>query len=395
MKLIALDDGHGLETPGKRTPEFSDGSVMRENEFNKDVVQLLKTELERRGFKTLLVADGDTDVSLADRVASANTAKADLYISVHANAMTGTWQEASGVETFHYPNSTKSEKLAEILHKHITGGTPLKDRGVKTANFYVLRETKMPAVLMELGFMDNLIDAQILLSRTYRYESAREIANGIDEYYGAAKSTPEYSVYRVEGTTHVVEIPPMNLRAAQTNGSTEKNWVNGNFFDTSTGKPITIGWLASEGEILKDRDNHKKWGGLYDKPKGTLIVFKNGDVKVGLMKDRDMDAVRQDIWFCCQGFNLFPIDLKREGFSYNSVAYTTNRVSIGHNKAKNRVVLAVRSSSNAERAVQTMTNLGCSGSAVCLDSGGSVNLQVGGRRIFKTTRPLSNIISWT
>ena len=152
--------------------------------------------------------------------------------------------------------------------------------------------------------------------------------------------------------------------------------------------------MASEGKILKDRDQHKKFNGLYDKPKGTLLVTKRGTVNVGFMTDKELDDIRQEIWFCCQGFNLFPLDLKKEGFSYNNVAYTTNRISIGYNKSKNKVIIAVRQSSNAERAIKTMTNLGCEGSAICLDSGGSVNLRINNKAIFKTSRALSNVIYW-
>ena len=84
--------------------------------------------------------------------------------------MTGKWQDASGIETYHYHTSKNGKRLAEILHRNVLKGTPLRNRGVKTANFHVLHETNMPAVLLELGFMDNLVEAQLLLTNTYRYE---------------------------------------------------------------------------------------------------------------------------------------------------------------------------------------------------------------------------------
>ena len=74
---IAIDDGHGMETAGKRTPAFSDGSVMRENEFNRAVVSYLHDELIRNGFSVVLTAPEDTDISLATRVQRANDAHAD------------------------------------------------------------------------------------------------------------------------------------------------------------------------------------------------------------------------------------------------------------------------------------------------------------------------------
>lgn len=157
--LIALDDGHGANTPGKRSPIIPElGRAIRENEFNKSVVNLLDQELKRCGFRTLLVAPTDEDTPLVTRTALANRNKADAYISVHYNAGGG-----SGVEIYCYPGSAKGKKLAQLIHKHVKGGTPQRDRGVKSANFHVLRETKMPAVLIEYGFMDDpqLIEAKI------------------------------------------------------------------------------------------------------------------------------------------------------------------------------------------------------------------------------------------
>ena len=220
-----------------------------------------------------------------------------------------------------------------------------------------------------------------------------ELMIKIASRYGDTKKA-ESAKYYIEGTTHVIELDPMMLRAKQVGKIDTFNGVNANFFDTSTGKPITIGWLASEGKILKDREQHKKWGGLYDYPKGTLIVFKDGTVQVGLMTDGQMDSIRDNIYFACQGFNLFPLDTAKEGYNLAEVGRTSNRVSIGYRKLDNKIILAVRANSDAHRARTTMTNLGCNSSAICLDSGGSTNLRVNGKDIFKTSRPLSNIIYW-
>lgn len=184
-KLIALCDGHGMETAGKRTPHFPDGSFMRENEFNRAVVALLDKHLQRCGFKTLLVAPTDLDTPLSTRIALANKAKADLYVSVHANAAgTGGWHSARGIESFHFPGSVNGKRAAEIIHRHLIGGTVLPNRGVKSADFHVLRETTMPAVLVECAFMTNVEDAKLLLSDAYRAECAEELARGVCGYFG-------------------------------------------------------------------------------------------------------------------------------------------------------------------------------------------------------------------
>src|SRR5690606_5129989 len=106
--LIAIDDGHGMETAGKRTPVFKDGTkspqtgnnFTHENEFNRAVAKYLKEELERCGMKTIMVAPTDEDTPLETRVATANKAKADFYISIHANALNGKWGSHGGTETY-------------------------------------------------------------------------------------------------------------------------------------------------------------------------------------------------------------------------------------------------------------------------------------------------------
>lgn len=190
-KIIALDDGHGMETPGKRTPVLPDGSVMLENEFNRAVVKYLDENLKEYGFDTLLVAEGDTDVPLQIRTKLANNQiinkynkQADFYISIHANANTAKWGSWGGIETYVYPGTDNFTKNAgAIIQKYLVQGTPLRNRGLKTADFYVLRETFMPAVLVECGFMDNLEEAMLLKSDDYRKECARELTQAICEIY--------------------------------------------------------------------------------------------------------------------------------------------------------------------------------------------------------------------
>ena len=197
--LIALCDGHGMETPGKRTPVFPDGTVMKENEFNRAVVKYLDEDLRRIGFKTLLVAPTDEDTPLENRVKKANDAKADIYVSVHANAYNGIWDATQGgIETYHYHTSVKGKQLAATFHKNLIQGTPLIDRGIKPANFFVLRETNMPAVLAECGFMDASNDAKHLRTEEYRKECAIEISRGICEYFGIVY--PEEKEYLVNVT---------------------------------------------------------------------------------------------------------------------------------------------------------------------------------------------------
>lgn len=189
--MTAID---GMKTAGKRTPIFPaghkySGQFMHENDFNRTVVKLLGVHLTRCGFDVLYTAPTDDDTPLATRTKLANNTirnnfnrPADILISVHANAFTGQWGAANGIETLW--TKRVDEKLAKVIHKHLVKGTVLKDRGVKAANLHMTRESDMPACLVECCFMDNLKEAELLMSDSYRAECALEIAQGICEYFG-------------------------------------------------------------------------------------------------------------------------------------------------------------------------------------------------------------------
>jgi len=197
--LIALDDGHGMNTPGKRTPVVPKyGRFIHENEFNRAVVKFLDEELRRCGFRTLLVAPTDADTPLATRVNLANSKKADAYISIHYNAFDGKFdgpgKDPEGIEVFYYKGSAKGKKLADSIYKYLKQGTPQKLRGVKEGTFYVLRYTNMVSILSENGFMDNEREAILMLNVDFQKEVAMEHARGICDYFGVkyvpATSTP-------------------------------------------------------------------------------------------------------------------------------------------------------------------------------------------------------------
>lgn len=183
--LVAIDDGHGYETQGKRTPMFADGTTMKENEFNEAVTLKLKKYLENANIDVLLVAPETTDVSLQTRVSRANSAKADIYVSIHANAYGSGWNTANGFETLIFPNAgAKTVELAECIHNKCITATGLRNRGIKERpDLYVLRKTSMPAVLLECGFMTNQAEAELLRSDSYRNKVAEAIYEGIIDYF--------------------------------------------------------------------------------------------------------------------------------------------------------------------------------------------------------------------
>ena len=191
--LIALDDGHGMTTAGKRTPHIPElGRFIHENEFNRAVVKFLDKELKRCGFATLQVAPTDADTPLSARTKLANDKKADAYIAIHYNAFDGKFDDydPEGLSVHIYPGSKEGRKLAECIIKYLAQGTKQKNRGVRENNYHVVRETNMPAVLSENGFMDNKREAMLMVNVDFQKEVAREHAQGICDYF-KVKYVPE------------------------------------------------------------------------------------------------------------------------------------------------------------------------------------------------------------
>jgi N-acetylmuramoyl-L-alanine amidase len=138
------------------------------------------------GVDIMLTHAVDHDVPLKERTDKANAWKADLFVSIHANAAgDGWWNAAQGIETFVYETRPPAAvALANAVQRQLVKATGRPNRGVKSANFHVLRETKMPAILVECGFMTNREEAELLKSDSYRRKCAEAIVAGIVETYG-------------------------------------------------------------------------------------------------------------------------------------------------------------------------------------------------------------------
>lgn len=196
---IAIDAGHGYETPGKRTV---DG--MKEYEFNRAVAGEMKKLLEKYEGVTVLFTHSDQrDVPLNERTTKANKEKVDVFISIHANAHGNgnQWTSAEGIETYVYTIKPKTAtRLAQMVQNELISSTKRKDRGVKTANFHVLKATSMTAILCECGFMTNKEEAALLQTSSYRLTCAKAIVDAIVKYYQLTKtkSTISSSLYKVQ-----------------------------------------------------------------------------------------------------------------------------------------------------------------------------------------------------
>jgi N-acetylmuramoyl-L-alanine amidase len=176
---ICLDAGHGIETAGKRSP---DGTLI-EYEFNRDVTNRIKTILERHGVEVLLTCDDEHDVDLDIRCDYANKNKVDYFVSIHANADEEFWTSANGWEIHIVGKGGNAEKLAKCIHKY-SKELGLKDRGIKVSNFQVLKDTSMPAVLIEHGFYTNKEECEKLKDSNFRQKCAECDAKGILEHLG-------------------------------------------------------------------------------------------------------------------------------------------------------------------------------------------------------------------
>lgn len=243
---IAMGAGHGYNTSGKRTP---DGS-MREWEFNNAVVLYMAQELnDFEGVEYIITHDttGKTDVSLAERVRKANDFGADVAVSVHANAAGDKWSDANGIETYILDRKYRDAyELALKVQRQLVLQTGLRDRGVKTANYYVLRNTRMTAILCECGFMSNSVEAVLLKSDEYRRKCAKAIVNGLQQQYNLKRKPPKTIP---DPVTPVVSGKVANLQ----------KWVkkNGIADGTFPERPVTQAYLW---EVLKNYDKYLKKG---------------------------------------------------------------------------------------------------------------------------------------
>ena len=186
MKKIGLDAGHGLYTSGKQTP---DG--IKEWSLNDDVCDRIQSILRDYDCEIIRTDnnEGKIDESLSSRVAAYINAGVDAFVSIHHNAYTGNWNNATGVEVYTDRTPTeKDERLAKCIYNRLVEYTGLTGRGIKRANFAVINQNKVPAVLCEGGFMDSSADYKIITSDVGKQNYALAVAEGLIEFLDLKKS---------------------------------------------------------------------------------------------------------------------------------------------------------------------------------------------------------------
>jgi N-acetylmuramoyl-L-alanine amidase len=212
MPYVAVDPGHGGGDTGAvgrlpagtvtgLPPRADDRgrTILMEKDVNLDIGLRLDAWLRANGARTLLTRTQDLaggnrpytteGADLKARTDAANAAGVDIFVSIHNNAMSD--RAGTGTETFHYYySSAASRVLASAVQTKLVAALGLKDRGVKTAGFYVLRHTRMPAILVEGGFLTNDGDVLLLADPNVRQRIAEAVGRGIATYAAADVAPP-------------------------------------------------------------------------------------------------------------------------------------------------------------------------------------------------------------
>lgn len=190
MKLkICIDPGHGGRDPGAVGP-----SGLKEKDVTLTISLKLRDKLQSRGIQVIMTRETDkalgstVNENLNVRSNIANNAKVDYFVSIHCNSANAT---ARGTETYCFKFGGNGEKLARSIQDKLIHAVGLYNRGVKEANFAVLRNTYMPAVLVELAFISNPAEEKLLADEMWQDIFANAIAEGIFDFLGNEHNKPK------------------------------------------------------------------------------------------------------------------------------------------------------------------------------------------------------------
>lgn len=181
--LVVVDAGHGgkdLGTESTKEPKY------QEKILNLITAKFVSQNLQKMGYRVVMIRKDDTFISLDKRAEMANNLKPALFVSVHYNSAPS--EQADGIEVFYYKSdtdksrTTASKKLGDEVLKQVIAQTNARSRGVKHGNLAVVRETNMPAILVEGGFLTNPDERRNIMDTAYQKKIALGIAKGIDKY---------------------------------------------------------------------------------------------------------------------------------------------------------------------------------------------------------------------
>lgn len=177
--IIILDPGHGGKDQGAKIRNIEEKTLTLRTAY------LTKKHLEMYGYRVILTRARDVYLPLGTRVTLANRRSPSLFVSIHYNSAAAT--SAKGIEVFYYGKGIPSRRqlskdLASCVLNQMIGTTKAKSRGVKQGNFQVIRETTMPGILVEAGFITNPEERALITTQTYLDQLAKGIARGVDQY---------------------------------------------------------------------------------------------------------------------------------------------------------------------------------------------------------------------
>ena len=185
-KIVFLDPGHGGSAIGAQNTNRR----LQEKRLTLDIAKRVERLLTAKGYPVRLSRTRDVAISLQKRVAIAERRSAAIFVSIHINSSPK--RETTGTEVFYYATK-KNNSLERILASKRLGTSilnslcqtlPTNSRGLKEGDFYVIRETTMPAVLVEVAFITNPKESLLLTSAPYKQQVALALAKGIEEFFG-------------------------------------------------------------------------------------------------------------------------------------------------------------------------------------------------------------------
>ena len=306
-KVIVIDPGHGGADPGAQNSGF------KEKDINLDISLRLRKILESKGCIVILTREVDKDfflpgfvlgrmakrAELNKRINMATENNADLFISVHTNSFPQ--RNTYGMETYYHLKSATGKALAELIQEQLTRLQSDNKRKAKAGDYYVINQTKMPSVIVEVGFISNPRERKLLLSNNYRDLIAEAIGTGIDQYF---KDFP-LGVRQSEQTVASQEGPPLSSEDAYKlyfpSSDLESLVPEDRHINQTVWAKITLSQKANLilGELIQGPQTVTNTRTIAPKTKILSLVIQNGVAIIDFSKDIRDDfpggALEEDI----------------------------------------------------------------------------------------------------
>ena len=287
---VFIDPGHG---------GYDNGAVQNgvlEDEINLQISQKIEAKLKAKGVQVKMSRYDDTYLSLTERTTMANSWGSDIFVSIHQNSATSS--SGNGIETYYYSTRQDSKELASEIQEDLIKSTNAVNRGIKTANYAVIRTASMSSNLVECGFVSNPTEAKNLSSSSYQDKIAEGIVNGIMDYLesnvilnnsGSNNSGSSTTTTTQSGTIKVSGA--LNVRSGAGTGysviGSLSNGANVEIVETS-GSWYKIKYGSGYGYVSKDyvtvssssNSNSSSSGSTSNSGNSTTITTQSGTIKV-------------------------------------------------------------------------------------------------------------------